>query len=145
MQHKTRLIICIAFVFSGLVPFARGERATTQISDLDQIDFQKKNPAAQMTELQERMYRLAELTREAEPDDAAKLLMAVRKAREQLIIEQMKEVLDLLGRTDLAKAVDEQKAVLIKLEELKKLLLSTNLDLQMQLERLRKMQAALAK
>ena len=91
------------------------------------------------------MYRLAEMTRDAEPDDAAKLLMAVRKAREQLIIEQMKEVLDLLGRTELNKAVDEQKQVLIKLEELKKLLLSTNLDLQMQLERLRKIQEALAK
>ena len=71
--------------------------------------------------------------------------MAVRKAREQLIIEQMKEAYDLLGRSDLGDAVDEQKQVLVKLEELKKLLLSTNLDLQMQLERLRKMQAALEK
>jgi len=46
-----------------------------------------------MQELTERMYRLGELTREAEPDDSARLLLAVRKARESLIIEQMKEIL----------------------------------------------------
>ena len=115
------------------------------VSEVERIQFLQKNASAQLQELQERMYRLAELTRDAEPDDAAKLLMAVRKAREQLVIEQMKEVLDLLARTELNKAVDEQRQVLIKLEELKKLLLSTNLDLQMQLERLRKINEALAK
>jgi hypothetical protein len=115
------------------------------VSEVERIQFLQKNASAQLQELQERMYRLAEMTRDAEPDDAAKLLMAVRKAREQLVIEQMKEVLDLLGRTELNKAVDEQRQVLIKLEELKKLLLSTNLDLQMQLERLRKINEALAK
>src|SRR5258707_14699284 len=56
-----------------------------------QLEFQQKNAQAQMQELQERMFRLAELTGEAEPDDAARLLMAVRKAREQLIVEQMKQ------------------------------------------------------
>src|SRR5215203_6534589 len=73
-----------------------------QPTAVDQLQFQQKNAQAQMQELQERMYRLAELTREAEPDDAGRLLMAVRKAREQLIIEQMKETYDLLGRSDLA-------------------------------------------
>jgi hypothetical protein len=115
------------------------------VSDIEKIQFLQKNASAQLQELQERMYRLAEMTREAEPDDAAKLLMAVRKAREQLIIEQMKEVVDLLEHIDLGKAVDEQKQVLVKLEELKKLLLSTNLDLQMQLEKLHKLQAAMQK
>ena len=115
------------------------------VSEAEKLQFLQRNAQAQLQELQERMYRLAEMTREAEPDDAAKLLMAVRKAREQLIIEQMKEAYDLLGRSDLADAAAEQKEIIAKLEELKKLLLSTNLDLQMQLERLRKIQAALAK
>ncbi len=129
----------------GAPPAARGVKGGAPVSDAEKLQFQQKNAEAQLRELQERMYRLAELTREAEPDDAARLLMAVRKAREQLIIEQMKEVLEHLGRSDLAKAVEEEKQVLAKLEELKKLLLATDLDLQMQLEKLRKLQAALAK
>src|SRR4029079_4348706 len=142
MKKLALLILAMSFV---LAPFSRAERATTQVTESDQIDFQQKNAAAQMQELQERMYRLAELTREAEPDDAAKLLMAVRKAREELIVEQMKEVLELLGQKDLVKASSEQKGVLAKLEELKKLLLSTNLDLQLQLEKLKKLQETIAK
>src|SRR5687768_2584091 len=102
------------------------------VSEAEKLQFLQKNAQAQLQELQERMYRLAELTREAEPDDAAKLLMAVRKAREQLIIEQMKEAYDLLGQSDLADAVEEQKRIIVKLEELKKLLLAANADLQMQ-------------
>ncbi len=166
MRSVNRLIrrVCLGLLLIIFVlPAARGEEqkpagasaaATAKkpgsitgasVSDIEKIQFLQKNASAQLQELQERMYRLAELTREAEPDDAARLLMAVRKAREQLVIEQMKEVLDLLGKTELGKAVDEQKQVLVKLEELKKLLLSTNLDLQMQLERLKKLQAALAK
>lgn len=151
----------VALLAFGVIPTARAQEqpkpaagAGTKkdsitgkavISEAEKLQFLQKNAQAQLQELQERMYRLAEMTREAEPDDAAKLLMAVRKAREQLIIEQMKETHDLLGRSDLGNAVEEQKQVLVKLEELKKLLLSTNLDLQMQLERLRKLQAALAK
>jgi hypothetical protein len=115
------------------------------VSEAEKLQFLQRNAQAQLQELQERMYRLAEMTREAEPDDAAKLLMAVRKAREQLIIEQMKEAYDLLGRSDLADAAEEQKQVIVKLEELKKLLLAAKNDLQMQLEKLRKMQAALEK
>ena len=163
-SRRLTVACLVAFVCSfTMVPLVRGAEeqksggatsatakkndsvTAASVSDVERIQFLQKNAAAQLQELQERMYRLAEMTRDAEPDDAAKLLMAVRKAREQLIIEQMKEVLDLLGKTDLGKAVTEQKQVLLKLEELKKLLLSTNLDLQMQLERLKKMQEALAK
>jgi hypothetical protein len=115
------------------------------VSAGDQVQFQQKTVEAQMQELQERMFRLAALTREAEPDDAARLVMAVRKAREDLIIEQMRDVLEQLARADLSKASKEQEQVLVKLEELKKLLTSTDLDLQMQLERLRALTASIAK
>src|SRR5215212_8803114 len=116
-----------------------------QPTPVDQLQFQQKNAQAQMQELQERMYRLAELTREAEPDDAARLLMAVRKAREQLIIEQMKQALEMLSTKDFSHAADEQAQVIKKLEELKKLLTSTDLDLQLQLEKLRSLNRAIAK
>ena len=62
-----------------------------------------------MDELQNRMFHLADLTPPgAEPDDAAKLLLAVRSAREQLILEQMRSNIDLLNGKDFTHAADEQ-------------------------------------
>lgn len=118
---------------------------TTQVTPTDQIQFQQKNIQAQMQELEERMFHLADLIREMEPGDSAKLILAVRRAREQLIVEQMKEILELVGGKDLNKASDEQKQVLVKLEQLKQLLLSQDLDLQMQLELLKKLNLAIQK
>jgi len=147
MNSASRIAIVACVIFSFVVPVVtRGAGApTTQVSPTDQIQFQQKNIQAQMQELEERMFHLADLIRTLEPDDSAKLIMAVRRAREQLIVEQMKDVLDLVGNKDLNKASDEQKQVLVKLDELKKLLLATDLDLAMQLEQLRKLNAAIKK
>jgi len=98
-----------------------------------------------MEELQNRMFRLAELTREAEPDDAAKLLMAVRSARQQLILEQMRDNLNLLHTKDFTHAVDDQTKIIAKLEELKKLLTSGVGDLEMLLEKLRALDQSIKK
>lgn len=125
---------------------AAGESiAGAKVSEAERLKFQQNAAAAQMQELEERMWRLAEVTRDAEPDDAAKLLLAVARAREQLIIEQMKEIQDLIATADLTKAAEQQKEIIVKLEELKQLLLSTDLDLQLKLELLRKLQAAMEK
>src|SRR5687767_11314564 len=93
--------------------FGDAPAAERKVSDSEQIEFLQKNAQAQMNELQERMYRLAELTRQTEPGDSARLLLAVRKAREQLIVEQMKDVLEALNQKDLSKATDDQKKVLV--------------------------------
>lgn len=142
-----QLLLAI-FLVSMAAPLSHADDSSVKagkVSQSDELQFQQNGVAAQMQELQERMFRLAQTTRDSEPDDAAKLLLAVRRAREELIIEQMKEIGDLLAGADLSKATDEQRQVLVKLEELKKLLLATDLDLQMQLERLRKMSQAIAK
>lgn len=145
MQLKTIVCGTLSCLLT-LTPLARGaENVPPKVSEGDQVQFQQKAVGALVGELQERMYRLAEMTREAEPEDSAKLLMAVRRAREQLIVEQIKDVVEQLGKQDLGKASEEQKQVLLKLEELKKLLLSTDLDLAMQIERLRQLQAAIKK
>ncbi|HEX8325088.1 MAG TPA: hypothetical protein VF595_14380 [Tepidisphaeraceae bacterium] len=116
---------------------------TTQIAPIDQVQFLQQTISAQMQELQDRMFRLSELTRQLEPDDSAKLVLAVQRAREALIVEQMKDVIERLGRRDLGRAADDQRQVLAKLETLKQLLLSSDLDLQAQLQQLRKLEAAL--
>src|SRR6188472_2521414 len=129
---KSRQVPIVALMLLGIVtPLSAGPVGpTTQVTPADQIQFQQKNIQAQMQELEERMFHLAELIREMEPGDSAKLIMAVRRAREQLIVEQMKEVLELISTKDLSKASEEQKQVLKKLEELKKVLLAADLDLQ---------------
>src|SRR5690349_3434996 len=53
--------------------------ADAKVSPFEQLQFQQKNAQAQMQELEERMYRLAELTRQSEPDDSARLILAVKK------------------------------------------------------------------
>ncbi|MFI5381720.1 MAG: hypothetical protein ACHRHE_20680 [Tepidisphaerales bacterium] len=144
-MRKNIVLFGILYAVMAMAPWARGEGSTPKVSEGDQVQFQQKAVGAMVGELQERMFRLAEMTREAEPEDSAKLLMAVRRAREQLIVEQIKDVVEQLAKQDLSKATDEQKQILVKLEDLKKLLLSTDLDLAMQIERLRQLQAAIKK
>ena len=148
------VLICL---FAGLALAADNDKTSDRqatdkqasdkqkVTDNDQIQFQQKTVEAQMQELEDRMYHLAELTRDTEPDDSSRLLMAVRKASEDLIIEQMRDCIDQLTKADLSKATDEQEKILIKLNELKKLLTTTDLDLQMQLDKLKKLNDAIAK
>ncbi len=145
MIHRIAVVLTISFLSLLPSPGARAGDDKPPVSPADQLQFQQRNAQAQMQELQERMFRLAELTRETEPDDASRLLMAVRKAREQLILEQMTQALELLATKDFTHAADEQAEVIRKLEELKRLLTSTDLDLQLQLEKLRALNQAIAK
>src|SRR5437667_7632667 len=105
-----RIASLVGFVVIGALVLGAAPSEQTQpkqpVGQGDQLQFQQQNIQAQMRELEERMFHLAELTRQLEPDDSARLLMAVRRAREQLIVEQMKEVLELIGKKDLSKASD---------------------------------------
>jgi hypothetical protein len=108
----------------------------------EQIQFDQEKAIAHMKELEERMFRLAELLREEEPEDSARLLMGVRQARQQLIVEQMRQATELLGQLDLSNATAEQVQIVRKLEDLRKLLLSANLDLEVKLQELRDLRSA---
>lgn len=131
--------------FTAIIPVCAASDSAPKVAPSDQVQFQQKTIEAQMQELQERMFHLADLTRDSEPDDSARLLMAVRKAREDLIIEQMRDTIEQLSRQDLTRAADEQGQILVKLEELRKLLTSTDLNLQMELQRLKKLAESIAK
>jgi hypothetical protein len=154
MSHRQIVVpaVLLVLAFAGGLAVAAapaapagGAAPAKGVSPSEQAQFQQKNAEAQMQELQARMFHLAELVRETEPGDASRLLLAVRKAREELIIEQMKEVLERIDRRELAAAAEGQKQIVAKLEELKKLLLAAENDLVLQLERLRKIEAALKK
>jgi hypothetical protein len=161
MKRMLRVSVAMTLLASGAVfgeqravptaPLATTKPAETPplkpvgTTETDRMEFTQKNVQAQMQELQERMFRLAELTKEAEPDNSTRLLLAVRKAREELIIEQMKEILEKLASKDLTNATAETKAVLVKLNDLRALLIATDLDLQLQLARLRALNAVIKK
>jgi hypothetical protein len=143
MKAISRLALGLIGLAALLAAGARGATDEKTVTETDKLQFTQKQVQALMQELQERMFHLADLTKQAEPDNSTRLLLALRKAREQLIVEEMKEILEKLSTRDLAKATGDTKEVLVKLDELKKLLIATDLELQLQLERLRQLQAAI--
>lgn len=109
----------------------------------DVLSFRQAKVAAEMTELEERMYRLSEALKALEPENSSRLMLGLKFAREELILHQMKETQKLLDKLTLADAASEEKQLLSKLQRLHDLLLATDLDFQMQLERLRQLREAL--
>ena len=115
--------------------------ATT--SDRDTIGFSQENVAAQMNELEERMFRLSEALQGLEPENASRLRLALKFSREEQILDQMRETHKLLKDAQLTKAETETKELIAKLEHLRNLLLAEDLDFQLKLARLRQMRETL--
>jgi hypothetical protein len=115
----------------------------SDVTDRDTIGFTQQNVAAQMTELEERMFRLSEALRSLEPENASRLRLALNFSREELILQQMKEAQKLLAEAQLANAETEARELLAKLEHLRQILLAEDLDFQMKLARLRQMREAM--
>ncbi len=139
MSRVLQLILAVALLLPS-VSFAQEKAKPVEVKD--QIKFDQDKAQAHMRELEERMYELAKLIRESQPDDSARLIMGVQKAREHLIAEQMGEAANLLSELKLDQATDQQKEIIEKLNELKKLLLTADIGLQLKLEQLRKLKEA---
>jgi cytochrome c556 len=130
----------IALALALLLPsLGLAQEKAKPVEQKEQIKFEQDKAQAHMKELEERMFELAKLIRDSQPDDSARLLMGVQKAREHLIAEQMGEAATLLTSLKLDQATEEQKQVIEKLEELKKLLLTADIGLEVKLEQLRKL------
>ncbi len=114
-----------------------GERSEASVGLGDQLSFRQKQVHAEMTELEQRMFRLSEALKKLEPENSSRLIIGLKYARDELILHQMQEVQQALASLSLHGAAEEQKQVLAKLERLQQLLLSTDLDFEMRLERLR--------
>lgn len=109
------------------------------VKDRDSIGFNQEQVAAQMSELEDRMFRLSEALKTLEPENASRLRLALKFSREELILHQMKQTQQLLAKAALDKAEPEVRQLLAKLEHLRELLLAQDLDFQMKLARLRQM------
>ncbi|MEZ6145632.1 MAG: hypothetical protein R3B91_09510 [Planctomycetaceae bacterium] len=112
-------------------------RSRGEVGENERIKFGQDQAEAHMRELEGRMFKLSELLREAQPEDADRLLLGLRKAKEQLIADQMSSTSELLASLKLDRASNEQKEIIEKLEELKRLLLTSDISLQIKLEQLR--------
>lgn len=116
-----------------------GQRREGEVGRNDELSFLQSKVSAQMSELEERMFRLSDALKQLEPENASRLLIGLKYAREELIQLQMKEVQTALTTKKYNDAVADQKELLAKLRRLEQLLLSPDLDFQLQLERLRLM------
>lgn len=112
-------------------------------ADRDVIGFNQQNAASQMTELEERMFRLSEALRSLEPENASRLRLALKFSREELILDQMRETNKLLKDAQLHKAETEVRELVAKLEHLRDVLTAEDLDFQLKLARLRQMRETL--
>ena len=118
--------------------------ARENVPENERIQFDQDKAEAHMRELEGRMYRLSEMLREVQPDDADRLLLGLQKAKEHLIVDRMEGASELLASLKLDKATTEQKEIIEKLEELKRLLLTADVGLQIKLQQLRRLQDARA-
>lgn len=116
-----------------------GQRRPDDVGKNEELSFLQEKVASQMTELEERMFRLSEALKSLEPENASRLLIGLKYAREELIQLQMKDSQLALSKLRYNDALVEQKQLLVKLQRLEQLLLSPDLDFQLQLERLRLM------
>ena len=115
------------------------QESTSSKSDVDksrQLTFEQEKAVANMRELEDRMIKLAAQLRELEPEESARLLLGVERARDELILDRMEQVTKLLDDLDLVAASNQQDEVLKRLQALKEVLLSADLSLQLKLDQI---------
>lgn len=122
-----------------------GQRGDREITVGEQMSFREQQVLEEMSELEQRMFRLSEGLKRLEPENASRLIMGVKFAREELILHQMKEVQEALGKLSLKGAIEEQRQLIAKLERLQQMLLSSDLDFEMRRQKLRDIRNTLRK
>jgi len=114
-----------------------GERRDDKVTLGEQLSFRQQQVHAEMNELESRMFRLSEALKKLEPENSSRLIIGLKYARDELILHQMQDVQKELASLSLQGATEEQKQLLAKLDRLEQLLLSTDLDFEMRLQRLK--------
>jgi len=89
--------------------------------------------------LEEAMDRLSRALAQTEPQNAAKLKLAFREARDRLVREGMDRVIKYLNEKKLDRALEEQTQVKVNLEELLSILLEKDVDPRELLRHIRKL------
>ncbi|MBI3820537.1 MAG: hypothetical protein HY286_17740 [Planctomycetes bacterium] len=148
MHYSARAILFVSLILMiGSARLAAQQKPQERALSRPELEFVQRKAQANMKEIESRMQVLLEQIREAEPDHASRLLLVLQRSRENLIVDDMRDAEALINTDKFDEATERQRIVLKKLEELRQLLLSTNLDLFVKLNKLRqlkKLQAELA-
>ena len=134
-DRRIRLVPIVVVAGLAIAGGARCQDPTTRES----LEFSQRKVRANMQELEERMFRLSTLLRDAQPESAARLVLGLKRSREELIVADMDEARAFIAGGRLEEAAERQRVIIVKLEELRRLLLSSDLDLILKLERLRQL------
>jgi hypothetical protein len=114
-----------------------GQRKEGAVGQNEELSFRQSKVSAEMTELEERMFRLSEALKQLEPENSSRLMSGVKYARDELILHEMQEIQAILNKSDYKLASGQEKELIAKLRRLEELLLSSDQDLQLQLQKLR--------
>ena len=138
-------LLCLLLLAALVVPSTataqaiQGEDAT----EADGAKFANERARQHMLELEQRMFRLAEMLKESQPEDAQRLIMGVERSREKLLVQRMDNVSELIGGLELNEASTKIESVIDELQAIKKLLLTADLEAAIKQEQLRKIKEAL--
>lgn len=139
------LLLAAVLVVAAVAPTSvhaqaiQGEDAT----EADGAKFQNDRARQHMLELEQRMFRLAEMLKESQPEDSQRLVMGFERSREKLLVQRMASVSDLIGGLELNEASTKIEAVISELKAIKKLLLTADLETAIKQEQLRKIKEAI--
>src|SRR5688572_24917239 len=96
------------FAAAGETPPPDRARSGREVKQIEVLEFQQRKAMAHMQELEERLFRLSQILRETEPDNAARLILGLRKTREELIVDDMRFIGELLRSGKLEEAAAKQ-------------------------------------
>lgn len=136
------LFVLIALLLLPCVTYGQaiqGEEAT----EADGAKFQNERSRQHMLELEQRMFRLAEMLKESQPEDSQRLIMGVEHSREERLVQRMHSVSDLIGGLELNEASTKIESVIDELLAIKKLLLTADLEAAIKQAQLRKLKQAI--
>ncbi len=143
LTRSIALLLLLASLLGPAVSSSAQAIQAEEATETDGAQFQNERARAHMLELESRMFRLAELIRETQPEDAQRLEMAINRSREELVVQRMASVSELIAGLELSQASTKLDEVISELQEIKKLLLTADLDVAIKLEQLRKINAAI--
>ncbi len=67
-----------------------GQRGDRDVTVADQLSFREEQVHGEMSELEQRMFRLSEALKKLEPENSSRLMVGLKYAREELILHRMK-------------------------------------------------------
>ena len=86
-----------------------GQRKQGDVTESEKLGYRESKVAAEMTELEERMYRLSEALKRLEPENSSRLMSGVKYARTELIQHEMHEIEQILTKSDYKLASGSRK------------------------------------